>query len=132
MALSARHERFVAEYLVDLNATQAAIRTGYASANADVTGPRLLRNVAIAAAVAERRTALVEKVGGSVEWIIEQAIRVVEESAPKDRVPALALLAKRHPEFRDGPTVDARSLSVTLPDGTTLEDLRQLRDGLKA
>lgn len=40
---------------MDLNATQAAIRCGYKAANADVTGPRLLRNVAVRDAVAARQ-----------------------------------------------------------------------------
>jgi phage terminase small subunit len=51
MALTAKQETFVREYLVDLNATQAAIRAGYAAKDADVQGPRLLGNVGIAAAI---------------------------------------------------------------------------------
>lgn len=43
--------RFVQEYLVDLNATQAAIRAGYSAKTASVQGIRLLRNAQIAAAV---------------------------------------------------------------------------------
>ena len=50
--MTPKQERFVAEYLKDLNATQAAIRAGYAKKNADVTGPRLLGNVGIAEAIA--------------------------------------------------------------------------------
>jgi phage terminase small subunit len=37
-----RVRRFVSEYLVDLNATQAAIRAGYSSRSATTIGPRLL------------------------------------------------------------------------------------------
>jgi phage terminase small subunit len=50
--LKPRQARFAAEYLIDLNATQAAIRAGYSAKHADVTGPRLLGNVGIAAAIA--------------------------------------------------------------------------------
>lgn len=53
MALTAKQERFVAEYLIDLNATQAAIRAGYSEKTANEQGSRLLANVKIAAAVAE-------------------------------------------------------------------------------
>lgn len=42
--INARHRRFAEEYLVDLNATQAAIRAGYAPKSAEVTGSRLLSN----------------------------------------------------------------------------------------
>lgn len=45
--------RFVEEYLIDLNATQAAVRAGYAEKTAHVTGPRLLANVRVADAIAK-------------------------------------------------------------------------------
>lgn len=49
--LEPRQLRFVAEYLVDLNACQAAIRAGYSPRTANVQGPRLLSNARIFAAV---------------------------------------------------------------------------------
>ena len=51
--LTARQERFVSEYLIDLNATQAAIRAGYAKSGARVEGTRLLANAKVSAAVAK-------------------------------------------------------------------------------
>jgi phage terminase small subunit len=51
--LSLKHERFVEEYLVDLNATAAYRRVyGAGVKDADASGPRLLGNVGIAAAIA--------------------------------------------------------------------------------
>ncbi len=50
--LTPKQTRFVAEYLVDLNATQAAIRTGYSEKTADQQGPRLLGNAGVATAIA--------------------------------------------------------------------------------
>lgn len=50
--LSEKQQCFVAEYLVDLNATQAAIRAGYSAKTAEQQGSRLLSNVKVAAAVA--------------------------------------------------------------------------------
>lgn len=47
MALNEKQERFVEEYLVDLNATQAAIRAGYSEKTARSIGQRLLTNVDI-------------------------------------------------------------------------------------
>ena len=46
-SLSNRQRRFCVEYLVDLNATQAAIRAGYSAASADPTSRRLLGNARI-------------------------------------------------------------------------------------
>ncbi len=76
MTLNAKQQRFVAEYLVDLNATQAAIRAGYESKNADVTGPRLLGNVGIAAAIAEGQKELAEKAGVTAEKIVAELAKL--------------------------------------------------------
>lgn len=46
-----KHERFVEEYLIDLNATQAAIRAGYSPKTAKEQASRLLSNVNISAAI---------------------------------------------------------------------------------
>lgn len=58
MALTAKQRRFVEEYLIDLNATQAAIRAGYSPKRADAIGYENLRkpeiHAAIEAAQAER------------------------------------------------------------------------------
>lgn len=51
-SLTAKEARFVEEYLVDLNATQAAIRAGYAPASARQTASRKLSRVNIAAEIA--------------------------------------------------------------------------------
>lgn len=60
MALTPRQSRFVAEYLVDLNATEAAKRAGYSAKTAHSAGPRLLENVEVKrevdAALARRST----------------------------------------------------------------------------
>lgn len=58
MALTSKQKLFVDEYLIDLNATQAAIRAGYSPNNADKIGSELLGKTrvsdAISKAMAER------------------------------------------------------------------------------
>jgi phage terminase small subunit len=49
--MTPRQQRFVEEYLVDLNATQAAIRAGYSARTANEQGARLLANASVAAAI---------------------------------------------------------------------------------
>ena len=61
MPLNAKQERFVTEYMLDTNGTQAAIRAGYAANSAAVTASRLLRNANVGQAVAERTLAVAEK-----------------------------------------------------------------------
>lgn len=57
MALTAKQQRFVVEYLVDLNGTQAAIRAGYAKKGAKDQAYQLMLNPIIAASI----TAAVEE-----------------------------------------------------------------------
>ena len=52
--LTEKQQRFVDEYLIDLNATQAAIRAGYSAKTADQQGSRMLANVKVKQAVAEK------------------------------------------------------------------------------
>ncbi len=59
----ARHERFVAEYLVDGNGRRAALAAGYASASAAVTAHRLLRREDVRAAIAARHEVDSERLG---------------------------------------------------------------------
>ena len=54
MALSPKQLRFCKEYMIDRNATQAAVRTGYSKKAAHVTGCRLLSNAKVKAEIAER------------------------------------------------------------------------------
>lgn len=59
--LTNKQQRFVAEYLVDLNATQAAMRAGYSKKTANEQGARLLANASVAACVAEKTQQQLEK-----------------------------------------------------------------------
>lgn len=52
-----RQRRFVEEYLVDLNGTQAAIRAGYSAGSADVTAARLLGKASVQLAISEAQRA---------------------------------------------------------------------------
>lgn len=61
--LEPRQQRFVVEYLLDLNAKQAAIRAGYSEKTAESQGSRLLSYAKVSAAIADaqaRRAARVE------------------------------------------------------------------------
>lgn len=61
MALSEKHQRFVTEYLVDLNATQAYIRAGYSPNGAGESAHTLLKNPEIQDAISEARKKLSEQ-----------------------------------------------------------------------
>lgn len=55
--LTPRQLRFCDEYLVDLNATQAAMRAGYSAKTAHVIGPRMLENVRVQEKISELQAA---------------------------------------------------------------------------
>lgn len=57
MSITKKQTKFIDEYLIDLNATQAAIRAGYSSVSARSTASRLLTYDNIKSEVAKRMTA---------------------------------------------------------------------------
>jgi phage terminase small subunit len=75
--LNDKQALFVQEYLVDLNATQAAIRAGYSENTAQEQGSRLLSNVMVQQAVAEGKRLRAEKTGIDAEWVLR---RLAEEA----------------------------------------------------
>ena len=76
MALNRRQTNFVNEYLVDLNATQAAIRAGYSARTAEQQGPRLLGNVGIASAIAERMNARARRTEITQDRVLQEYARL--------------------------------------------------------
>ena len=52
--LTAKRDRFCQEYVIDCNATQAAIRAGYSEKTANEQGARLLANVSVKNRIAEQ------------------------------------------------------------------------------
>lgn len=69
--LSEKQRRFVAEYLVDLNATQAAIRARYSEKTAKQQGARLLTNVDVAEAIGKGQEKKLDKAELKAEEVIE-------------------------------------------------------------
>lgn len=75
-ALNPKQQQFVAEYLVDLNATQAAIRAGYSPKTAGVQGFDLLKKPEIAAAIESLRNEHAKNTGLTVERVLTEAMRL--------------------------------------------------------
>jgi phage terminase small subunit len=76
--LTAKQARFVDEYLVDLNATQAAVRAGYSKRTARQTGAENLSKPYIAAAIAERQEIRAERTEVTQDYVVENLAEVVE------------------------------------------------------
>lgn len=126
MALTNKQKRFADEYLVDLNATQAAIRAGYSERSAGRNADRMMKNDEIRSYIEEQlqqlhneRTADAQEV---VEYLtsvlrgesegeelvnefqgdgISKAVNVKKKPSEKDKLRAAELLGKRFGIFTD-------------------------------
>lgn len=76
--MTLRQQRFVLEYLKDLNAAAAYQRAGYTARgnSAESAASRLLRNVQVAAAVEEAQKRVAQKLEVTVEKILEEYARI--------------------------------------------------------
>jgi len=74
--LTPKQERFVREYLVDLNTTQAAIRTGYSKKTAYSIGQENLKKPEVAAEIKKAQKALAKKAKVTAESVIAEMGRI--------------------------------------------------------
>ncbi|NHC63189.1 terminase small subunit [Paenalcaligenes suwonensis] len=72
MKLNAMQARFVEEYLVSLNATQAAINAGYSERTANQQASRLLANVKVRAILEEAMNKRSEQVKVDAEYVLSR------------------------------------------------------------
>lgn len=127
MALTAKQQRFVAEYMIDLNATQAAIRAGYSKKTAANIASENLGKPEIAEAIASEQAKVAEKLGVTVERIVSELallgfanmndyMRVGTDGDPYldfsmiTRAQAAALAEVTVEDFKDGRGEDARDV----------------------
>lgn len=78
MSLTAKQQRFVEEYLVDLNATQAAIRAGYSAKTAYSQGQRALKDVEIAAEIQAAMDDRSERTEITADYVLQSIVSTME------------------------------------------------------
>lgn len=133
VAMNARQKRFCDEYLIDCNATQAAIRAGYSPKTAKVTGAKMLTNANLKAYIDEQlerihneKTADAQEVleyltavmrGQHTEQTLQligdgvQKIADIDVSA-KERLKAAELIGKRYGMFKDNVGIDLEAVVI--------------------
>lgn len=74
--LNAKQELFCLEYLKDLNATQAAIRSGYSENTAQQTGSENLSKPLISNRVAELMKDRTERVLVDADWVLKRSVEL--------------------------------------------------------
>lgn len=132
-----RHEKFCHEYIKDMNATQAAIRTGYSEKTAKMQGSRLMTKDDIKTRVTELREAYFNEnimTAQQVEYeltrialglsnekqvVIEgtgegcSEARIIDKPPDeKSRLKALELMAKRHRILSGDTTIDIKPVLI--------------------
>ena len=132
-----RHEKFCHEYIKDMNATQAAIRTGYSKKTAKMQGSRLMTNDDIKMRVAELRDAYLDEnimtakqveyeltriaLGLSTEKTVviegqgdgRSTARIMDKPPDeRSRLKALELMAKRHRILSGDTTIDVQPVII--------------------
>lgn len=81
--LTPKRKRFIEEYLIDRNGTQAAIRAGFSEKTAKVMAFRLLKIKAIAKAVKEKEEKLQEKTGITQEYVLNNLREIADFNKQK-------------------------------------------------
>jgi phage terminase small subunit len=76
--LTPRRKRFVEEYLIDLNNTQAAIRAGYSKRTANEQGARLLANASVREAIANLQASRSKRTEISADYVLTSLKKIAD------------------------------------------------------
>ncbi len=96
-----KQQRFIDEYLIDLNATQAAIRAGYSAKTARAIGCENLAKPDIQEAIAKAKLERSEATKIDAEWVLRQAVELHRRCMQEIR-PALHPKTRRQMKDEDG------------------------------
>lgn len=92
--LTARQEAFIEEYLISNNATQAAIKAGYAEKSAARRTTEIMNNREVAAEIEKRREAIKNEKIATAQQVMEYFTQVMNGEI-KDQFGLEASLAER-------------------------------------
>ena len=84
--LKEKQKRFVEEYLVDLNATNAAIRAGYSKKTAYSQGSRLLKSDEVKRQIQQKREEFSQNLTRTAEDIVKDIQSVTQEAIKKGQL----------------------------------------------
>lgn len=76
MKLTPRQQRFIDEYLIDLNATQAAIRAGYSERTASQIGRQQLQKTSVSDAIAQAMKAREKRTHITQDRVLQEVARI--------------------------------------------------------
>ncbi|OUN09805.1 terminase small subunit [Flavonifractor sp. An9] len=135
MALTAKQTAFVQEYLVDLNATQAAIRAGYSQRRAGEIGYQLLQKTTVQEAIKAAMDERGDRTHITQDFVLAELYKIATQGADdgpesslkySNKLKALELLGKHMAMFTERSEVTG-TLSLTME--SYLEDLDKQGEG---
>lgn len=118
--LAPKQVRFVEEYLIDLNATQAAIRAGYSKKTAEQIGHQLIQKTLVAAAIAKAQEKRSEKLEITVDMLIRE-LWLIGHSDIKDYLTIDEGGSSIAKQFEDMPEGASRALEMIEENRTIKE-----------
>lgn len=118
--LREKQQRFVDEYLIDLNGTQAAIRAGYSAKTANEQASRLLANVSIQQAISEKMAERSRRTGVNQDRVILELAKIaflkmtdvvdkngnIKDDASEDDLSCIESIKYKHSETDSGSCVE--------------------------
>lgn len=125
--LTPKQERFVEEYLIDLNATQAAIRAGYSAKTANEQGSRLLANVSVRTCIDEAMAERSKRTGVNADRVLIELARLgfvnatdvinmdtasIKENANRDDTAAIASIKVKTIPTEGGGEITEREIKL--------------------
>jgi phage terminase small subunit len=119
-SMNPKQKSFADEYLVDKNATQAAIRAGYSKNSATQLGYKLLMNVDILAYLKEKTQSIAERLGITTETTLRGIQQIAGLTIPKihEPNPAVSLRAYetlgKHLNLWDDSDKKAQNLTINI------------------
>ena len=103
--LTPKQQKFVQEYLIDLNASRSAVRAGYSQRNADKIGPELLGKTRVARAIQEAQQHQSERTQITADLVLQGLLTEArgwgKDTSPAARIAAWAHLGRHLGMFKD-------------------------------
>lgn len=108
-----KQEQFCQEYLIDLNATQAATRAGYSAKTANEQGARLLANVSVQARIAELMDKRTKRTEITQDKVLSELAHIAFDDIKNylDFYPDTHSLSGVAVDIKDSRTIDTRNIS---------------------
>jgi phage terminase small subunit len=105
LKLSSKQEEFCQQFLVDLNATKSAVRSGYTETTAKANCGRMLADPKVKARIDELKAERIKRVQIEADDVIERLVRIANKSEEEGdwhaTIRATELLGKHLAMFTD-------------------------------